>query len=119
MISVNLYRSNLNLKKEIRSNYSYKINTTQNTLFEIITLIDVYGNLRGNSLIKYKYVTSQLYLHLKNDDSLSDIADDIYDINESIGKADMNTGLPDDVITKIKSTYEKILHIQNKTNKQV
>ena len=117
MISVNLYKSNLDLKNEIRSNYSYKINTAQNTLFEIITLIDVYGNLRGNSLIKYKYVTSQLYLYLKNDDSLSDIADDIFYINESISKADINIGLSDDIIEKIKSTYKKTLSIQGSIDK--
>lgn len=117
MISVSLYRSNLDLKKEIKSNYSYKVNTTQNTLFEIITLIDVYGNLRGNSLIKYKYITSQLYLYLINDDSLSDIADDIFYINESISKADINIGLSDDIINKIKSTYKKTLYIQGSIDK--
>ncbi|WP_248481399.1 hypothetical protein [Tepidibacter aestuarii] len=110
--SINLYMSNLKLRNEIGYNYSHKITTTQNTLFEIITLIDVYGNLRGNSLIKYKYITSQLYLNLKNDNSLSDIADDIYDIHESMNKADINTGLSDDAISKIKSTYKKVLSIQ-------
>ncbi|WFD10172.1 hypothetical protein [Tepidibacter hydrothermalis] len=114
IFSINLYISNVNLKNEIISNYSHKLNITQDTLFEVITLIDVYGNLRGNSLIKYKYIMSHLYLSLENDDNLSNIANDILDINKYMNTANIDSGLSDDAINKIKSTHKKILSIQNK-----